>query len=360
MRGEVVNAEGSVDQVGDKQQAEANDSHRAPILRRILPWLFRGLGLLVLVGLGFLGVDILGALELMLDVRPWYLASAFVVFCLALAGRMIVWIILARALKLGYKRLRNYVRLYLIGWSVALGLPQGASPLARAAVLASDKRSVGRGAVVDIADRLLHVATFLVLLVVSSAYLSAESTRVLTGVVIGVVIIAAATPLVLLGAWLLRPLWRRILAFGWARTFMEDFATALEELRRTPPRLLARLLTLAMVPSLLSVTSLFLASRALDIPLSYPVLMAAFAAVSLTIILPISINGLGPREGIFTVAVAGAGFNSEAGVALGLLWFLMQAATRLAAAAAWFINSAEDEVPATNQTEVETDLRASS
>ena len=44
----------------------------------------------------------------------------------------------------------------------------------------------------------------------------------------------------------------------------------------------------------------------------------------------------------------GAGFNSEAGVALGLLWFAMQLAPRLAATASWFMNSSEsgDELPA--------------
>ena len=53
---------------------------------------------------------------------------------------------------------------------------------------------------------------------------------------------------------------------------------------------------------------------------------------------PISINGLGPREGILAAAVAGAGFNSEAGAAPGPLWFAMQLATRLAATASWFVS----------------------
>ena len=70
--------------------------------------------------------------------------------------------------------------------------------------------------------------------------------------------------------------------------------------------------------------------------------------MSLTVLFPISVNGLGPREGILAAAVAGAGFNSEAGVALGLLWFAMQLATRLAATASWFMSSSEsgDELPA--------------
>lgn len=338
-----------------ERKAAADRMSDRILLRRILPWLLRGVGLLVLVVLAVLGVDILGALDLTLQARPLYLLSAFLVFCLALLLRMLAWLLLAQSLGLGYRRLRHYVKLYLIGWSIGLGLPQGASPLARAAVLASDKRSVGRGFVVDIADRLFHVAALLVLLAASTAYLSVESARVLRGVLIGGAIIAGVTLLALAAAWLLRPLLHRILSLRWARSFIEDVSAALNELRHTRPSFLAGLLSLAMVASLLSVTALFLTSRALDIPLSFLILTAAFAVVSLTVILPISINGLGPREGIFTAAVAGAGFNSEAGVALGLLWFVMQAVTRLAAGAAWFMDSAEsgDAVSVANEPEVE-------
>ncbi len=323
------------------RSSEAKGTQKHSLVRLALPWAARSLGLLVLVALGFLGVDIIGALELTFEAQPAYLLPAFLVFCLALFMRMLVWLILARWLRLGYGRLRSYVRLDLIGWSAGLGLPQGASPLARAAVLASDKRSVGRGVIADVLDRLLQVATFVVLLVAGAAYLSAESTRVLLGVGIGAAVIAGTIPLAVAGAWLFRPLIRRILAYRWMETFVEDVSTALKEIRRAQPSLVAGLLLLAMIPSLLSVTALLLTSRALDVPLSFPVLMAAFAAVGLATLLPISINGLGPREGIFAAAMAGAGFSSEAGVAMGLLWFAMATVTRLAAAASWFMSSAD-------------------
>ena len=91
----------------------------------------------------------------------------------------------------------------------------------------------------------------------------------------------------------------------------------------------------ALISALLTLTALYMTSRALDIQIHFMTLMAAWGAVSLAGLFPISINGLGPREGILTAAVAGAGLNSEGGVALGLLWFFMQTATRLAAGLAW-------------------------
>lgn len=333
----------------DSENAAGNRS----LPRRLLPWGLRSLGLLVIVALGFLGVDLIGGLELMLDARPEFLVPAFAVFCVALGGRMLVWISLARHLRLGYERSRSYVRLWLIGWSAALGLPRGASPLARAAVIAADKRSVGRSVIVDIADRLLQVGTFIVLLLVSSAYLSAGSTRMLLGLGIALGTIAGLGLLVRLAWPTLRAPLRRINLPRWAESFLNDMATALRELRRTRPSRLFGLFAASMVASILAITSLFLVTRSLDVNLSYPAVAAAFSAVSLTVLFPISINGLGPREGILTAAVAGAGFSSEAGVALGLLWFVMQAVTRLAALPSWFMSSGEETADPSGPEKVE-------
>ena len=135
---------------------------------------------------------------------------------------------------------------------------------------------------------------------------------------------------------LTRRLGRQLMSYGRARSFIEEIEAALRELRHMPARQLAGILGVALLAALSTVTVLFLSSRALDMQIHYVVLMAAWAAVALTNLLPISINGLGPREGILAAAVAGAGFNSEGGVALGLLWFFMQAVTRLIAGLVYF------------------------
>ena len=329
-------------QEGDQPGAWAR---RPGLLRRLLPWLLRSLGLGVLLLLAFVGVDVVGGVELMVHADFVYLLPAFAVLCGSLAMRMSAWIVLARSLKLGYRRLWSYARLYLIGWSVGLGLPQGAAPLARVAVLASDKRSVARGVTADVADRLVQICVLLLMLVPSAAYLSAVSTKALLAVAIAIGVVAAVVPLALLGALLLRPLWQRALEWPWVTKAVQETRTAVKELRATPRLALARVAGLQFVANLLTVTSLFLASRSLDVGLSYMALLAAFCVIGLTLTLPISINGLGPREGILTAAVAGAGYSSEAGVAIGLLWFAMQAVTRILAGAAWFISPDEAAEP---------------
>ncbi len=306
--------------------------------RRILRWAPRGLGILILVLLAFVGVDIKAGLKLLGHLRVEYLVPAIAVFCLAVLGRMTTWVVVASALDVGYRKAISHARVFLVGWFAGLGIPQGAAPLTRLAVIGADKRSVGRGVVAVGVERLLQVAVALVLGLLSLAYLSAFSLEVLVWVAVGIGVVAAGglATTVAVRSGLTRPLGNRIRSYRRVRTFREEIKMAAVELRHMSIWRLMSFLGIALVAGLLTVTALFLASRALDIHIDFVVLMAAWGAVSLSGLLPISINGLGPREGILTAAIAGAGLSSEGGVALGLLWFFLQAGTRLLAGLSWF------------------------
>ena len=306
--------------------------------RKLLRWSPRVLGILVLVLLAFLGVDIVGGLKSLWHVRLEYLFPAVAVFCLGVLGRMATWVLVASSLKLGYSRVISYVRVFLFGWYAGLGIPQGAASLTRLAVIAADNRSVGRGLVAVGVERVTQAAVMLALLVVSSIYMSSFTYDALKWLVVGIAMVAGLA-LVLgvatrVGAT--RSLARRLGSHRKVRSFTEAIVASVTELRHMSIRRLACILGMAILAALLTVTALYLSSRSLDIQIHYVVLITAWAVVGLTSLLPISINGLGPREGILTAAVAGVGLDSEGGVALGLLWFLTQAMTRLVAGAAWF------------------------
>ena len=304
----------------------------------MLRWAPRGLGILVLILLAFLGIDFGAALRSLWHARPEYLLPGFGLFCLGVCGRMATWVLVASSLKLGYRRVVSYVRIFLVSWFAGLGIPQGASSFTRLAVIAADHRSVGRGMVAVGVERVLQVTVVVTVLLLSSIYLSALTLEALRWLLMGIGILAgvamALTLTIRLG--LSRPLGSRLQSYTWVRTFKEETAAAMTELRSVPVWRMACILGVALLASLVTITALFLSSRALDIHIHYVVLMAAWAAVSLSSLLPISINGLGPREGIMAAAVAGVGLNSEGGVALGLLWFFMQIITRLGAGLAWF------------------------
>jgi len=306
--------------------------------RQLIRWSPRSIGILVLILLAFFGVDFGAGLRSLGHARPEIVALAMGVFCLGVLGRMATWVLLASSLKLGYQRAISYVRVFLVSWFAGLGIPRGAASLTRLAVIAADKRSVGRGMVAVGVEQAMQAATIVILLLFSSIYLSAFSIDGLRWLLLGVGVLAAGTLLLTLAARLrpIRSLRRRLGSHRRVRSFMDETKGAVTEARHMPPHRLAGILGVALVAALLTVTALFISSRALDLHINFVVLMAAWAAVGLTGLLPISINGLGPREGILTAAVAGAGLNSEGGIALGLLWFFMQAATRLIAGLTYF------------------------
>ena len=249
--------------------------------RMILRWAPRGLGILILVLLAFLGVDIKAGLKLLGHLRIEYLIPAIVVFCLDILGRIINWIVVSSALDVGYRRAMSHARVFLVGWFAGLGIPQGAAPLTRLAVIAADKRSVGRGVVAVGVERLLQVAVALVLGLLSLAYLSAFSLEVLVWLAVGIGIVAigglAITTAVRYG--LMGPLGNRIWSYKRVRTLAEEIKAAMIELRHMSIWRLISLLGIALSAGLLTVTALYLASRALDIHIDFVVLMAAWGAV---------------------------------------------------------------------------------
>lgn len=310
-------------------------------IRRALPWIAFTPGILMLVIMGVVWVDYPAAFNTLLDADPVFLLPAFALVSGFVLTRTIAWALLASSLKLGYARFWGHGRVFLIGWFMGLGLPRGAAPLARLAVLAADKRSVGRGTVAVVVDRLIQVVVAVVLLGVSTAYISSASGRAFTGLLWG---IGALLILAFLLALAIRsvPLVRRGLAsFRGATAILDDLSAGLRELRRMPRSRVTQIMAISFLAAFLSVTGLFLAARALNLNMQYLEVMRAWAAVVLVVFLPISINGIGPREGVLAAAAAGAGFDSESGVALGLLWFLMHAVSRILAGAAWLVDPGE-------------------
>ena len=306
--------------------------------RLLVRWGLRSLGLLILLLMAFLGVDFAAGFRSIGDAEVSLLVPAFGVFCLGVLGRMVTWVLVASALKIGYTRTVNLVRVFLVSWFAGLGIPRGAAAFTRLAVIAADRRSLGRGAVAVGVDRLAQVLGVVVLVVPGSIYVSTFSREAVGWLLVGcgVVIVVGMAFKVAVSSGLGRSLIRRVTSHRRLKSFSQDMAGVLHETARLRPSQLAGIGGSVIASSLLTLTALYMTSRALDIDIHFMTLMAAWGAVSLAGLFPISINGLGPREGILTAAVAGAGFNSEGGVALGLLWFFMQTATRLAAGLAWF------------------------
>ncbi len=134
----------------------------------------------------------------------------------------------------------------------------------------------------------------------------------------------------------------------WPR-FADRFASQLRTLKRVcrSPGLIVRTTLLAMVIQIANVVQVYLLGQALGLsipPVFYGVLVPL---VSLLAFLPISINGIGVREGSLVFLLAPLGIEAASALSLSLLWFSMSVATGTLGGAVYLAGGRQHEPPAT-------------
>jgi uncharacterized membrane protein YbhN (UPF0104 family) len=87
-------------------------------------------------------------------------------------------------------------------------------------------------------------------------------------------------------------------------------------------------------------TVIVVLAKSLSLDVSLPFLIMAWSLVTLAVTLPISVSGLGLREGVLVVMFTAVGESKEDALALGLLFFMVVMITRLPGAVTWFRGTA--------------------
>ncbi len=126
-----------------------------------------------------------------------------------------------------------------------------------------------------------------------------------------------------LAGWTLRRL-------GWTglEAKMELVYEGLRELIRNRWALL-RVVAISLLIQTGSVTIVWVASHALSLELPFPVFLVLVPIVNLSIMVPVTINGFGLREGLYVLLFTGLGVSREQAVALSLLNALVVMAAAL-------------------------------
>jgi glycosyltransferase 2 family protein len=294
-------------------------------------------GLLILAALAFFGIDFSEAFEAIGDADWRLVVAAFLVLNVALLLRAHRWYLLARGCGLNYEKLYDYYAVFYAGWLANWLLPQGLGSAARLAVVSDTGRSLGRGLAAVIIERLSDVTAAALVGLALLPYVidSGQGTffAVLIGIACGGMLVLLALVLSLRSSS--KRLRRRLEGSGFGRRLLEvgdETLSALGVIGRTD-LVFAGILSLAI--NLVTAAALYIAALSLDIDVSLALIVAAWSVVALSNILPISIQGLGPREGILIVALVGGGESREAGVALGLLWFALLTVSRLPGIFGW-------------------------
>ena len=107
------------------------------------------------------------------------------------------------------------------------------------------------------------------------------------------------------------------------------------------PAATARILATGLAYQLVIICSAMMAARALDLPVAVgPTALLAFVpAVLIAQVLPISISGLGVREGLFVLFLHPLGVPQSQAIALGLLLYLLNLVVSLFGAPAFAVGN---------------------
>jgi uncharacterized membrane protein YbhN (UPF0104 family) len=124
---------------------------------------------------------------------------------------------------------------------------------------------------------------------------------------------------------------------GWTR-FLGAIHLGVDNLRRSPTAA-AGVLGVATVYQLSTVAAVYLATRALGLHLPAAAVLTFAPMVAILQVLPLSLNGLGVREGAFVLFLGPLGVGTGQAIAVGLLVYAMTVTVSLLGAPAFAVGS---------------------
>ncbi len=254
-------------------------------------------------------------LETFALVRVEFCLASLATYCLAQVVSSVRWRLLARSL--GFReRLGRFITLYYVGMFFNLFLPTSmGGDVVRAWHLGAPRSARGLALVSVISERF---SGLLALLLVAS--------------------LAAAWNPAGLPDWSLWLVWGLsacgvlgVIALPWLGRFhakLQALAQGLS-LYQGHRRLWLAGFGLSIVVQVAGIVEVWLLGLALDVPASFLVFAVAAPLVVLFTMLPLTLNGVGVREGALVLLLAPAGVASAEALALGVLWFCVLATASL-------------------------------
>jgi hypothetical protein len=259
-------------------------------------------------------------------------AAALGIFLCAQVASAWRWAELSRPLGFHYSRLR-FIQLYFEGMFFNLCLPSSiGGDVLKAYWLAPNTAGRMLGACTVLADR---AAGLIGLGVIGATALAARtfSWSLVPAALVGVALLAAALLAVSLG---LR-LWKWLAGLLPANGRLAGLAAKLMPYHDRP-EVMRRSIGWGLAVQGLNVLMVAEIGHAIGLAIPLAVYCVAVPAVSLLTMLPLSISGVGLREGGLAWMLASYGVSEELGVTLGLLWFLVAIAGGMIGGCIYLLN----------------------
>lgn len=285
---------------------------------------------LLLLGLLSRVIDPRQTLQVIKQADLGLLAVAVSVFLIGQVLNAVKWAWLGRALKLPFG-MRTYLRVYFMGLFLTLFLPGSVGGDAgRAVLLGREAREEGWAiAYTVLADR---YSGLMFLLVLSSlACVQVEAYRWVLGPWLwGLTVLVAV-------AWLVLGVMS-----GWFSGAPGRLGSAARQVHQWEQRLRGRTSLVRIGVSTLAVqclnwSVLLLLATAIELNVSASGLMTAYGLVTLASLIPLSLNGLGIREGGYVLLLGLLGVDGSQALGFGVLWFAVFTFAGLLSGLAWWV-----------------------
>jgi uncharacterized membrane protein YbhN (UPF0104 family) len=312
--------------------------HRA---RRVGFWVIRAIGPVMLAVLLLRFVDYAKLRDAFTGMEVGWGLAALATVQVFLFLRALRWIEIHRAFGMPPASLSYHLRLSYATNLAATVLPQILNTLYRPVLMVQDGYRARRALAGSVLEKLGEFASFIAFGLYGSLYLA----HTFSDVVWWAVGLAVASALAIALAWTYRARITQIAvglierAPGLSDAEEEEREAAAHDIVSLNARVLARIFAWSLVIALTQATMLYFLSRSLDVGLSYPFMVAAWGVVALSMLLPISVNGVGTREAVLVVAFHAADEPRDAAVALGLLVLVVGIIGSLPGAIEWLRRS---------------------
>lgn len=281
-------------------------------------WLFRLLGPLSLVWVFYKLDSPAAVLHILRDANGWLVGLALLLNLVNVELKVERWRRLLQERGIDYPR--GPARVAFLGACYAgFVTPGRVGDILRAEYLRREKGvPFSEGALSVVVDRVCDVAALALFVALSLLHLRRVVTPEIAAVGWALVGATAVATLAFVAISIRRPAAPR--AEGPARL---SFRSVLSSLRSFPPRALAVPMALTLVTFGVTFVQGFLLARAIAVPIAIEDVSALLSAATFLGLLPISISGVGIREALFALVFPARGFEAGAGVALGILVFVV-------------------------------------
>jgi len=268
------------------------------------------------------------AAETLLQANLLLLLAAFLLYQVGVGVRAFRWQVLLASLGIDVP-LRRLISLYLIGTFYSQVLPSGiGGDVVRMVELSAESKQAAAAVSSTIVDRFTGL---LILFLIALAALPFSYRLIPTELAWAIVAVTAGTltgSALLLYRPFLRNLRRMIPIIHWI-TDHSRVRALYETLHRYTPAAILRACIASLLFNTLLITGVYLLALALDIHISPWYFLLFVPMVSFSLTLPISISGLGVREGAFVFLFTQAGVPAAMALALSLAFYSVTLGTGL-------------------------------